>query len=76
MNDSLLYQIKKARPDLELLLYFLITQVSKSYEDDWKHLKVGLVWVKNTTEDKRVMVARLFSKRNPGLMHCMLYKIK
>ena len=41
--------------DLELLVSFLSTWLSKSDEDDWKELKRGLVWVKNTIKDKCVI---------------------
>ena len=41
--------------DLELLVSFLSTWLSKSDEDDWKELKRGLVWVKNTVKYKRLI---------------------
>ena len=49
--------MKRSRTDLEPLVSFLITQVSKSDEHEWKNLNRGLVWVNNTIEDKRVIEA-------------------
>ena len=41
---------------------FFSNWVSKSDEYEWKSLKRGLVWVKNTIEYKRVIVSRKMSK--------------
>ena len=49
--------MKRSRTDIEPLVSFLITQVSKSDEHEWKNLNRGLVWVNNTIEDKRVIEA-------------------
>ena len=47
VTDRLLYLMKRAFLDLELLVYFMSNRVSKSDEDDWKKMKRGLVWVNN-----------------------------
>ena len=46
----------------EKLVSILSTRVSNSDKDDWKKLKRGLIWVKNTIIDKRVIWARSLSE--------------
>ena len=53
---------REAYSDLETLVSFMSTWVSKSDEDDWKNLKRGLAWVNNTIEYKHVIIARNFSE--------------
>ena len=45
VTQKLLYITKRARPDLETLLSFLTTRVTKSTVEDWKKLKQGLQFV-------------------------------
>ena len=54
---KLLFIMKRARPDLETAVSFLMTRVSKSDEDDWKKLKRCLGFIKGTMEDKRIIGA-------------------
>lgn len=49
---KLLFIMKRARPDLESMISFLMTRVSKSDEDNWRKLKRCL-----GIEDKRTMGA-------------------
>jgi hypothetical protein len=54
---KLLFIMKRARPDLETAVSFLMTRVSKSDEDDWRKLKRCLGSIKGTMSDKRVIGA-------------------
>ena len=47
----------RARPDLETLLSFLTTRVTKSTVEDWKKLKQGLQFVLCMINDERVIGA-------------------
>ena len=58
MTDKLLYLVKQARPDLEIIVSFITIRVTKSDVDDWKKLKRDLTFVKNTIEDKRIIGAK------------------
>ena len=58
VTAKLLYLVKRARPDLETLVSFLTMRVTKSDVDDWKKLKRGLTFVKNTIKDKRIIGAK------------------
>ena len=62
VNSSLLYLMKRARKDTELLVYFMSTDVSKSDEYGWKNPKKSLVWVNITKEDKRAIGSRKVSE--------------
>ena len=55
VTASLLYLMKNSRLDLKPLVSFQITQLSKGDEDVCKKMMIGLVWVNNTIEDKRVI---------------------
>ena len=46
VTQKLLYITKRGRLDLETLLSFLTSRVTKSDIDDWKKLKRGLIWIK------------------------------
>ena len=61
VTQKLLYITKRARPDLETLISFLTTRVSKSDVDDWKKLKRGLTFISNTIYDKRIIGAASLS---------------
>ena len=61
VTAKLLYLVKRARPDLETLVCFLTIRVTKSNVDDWKKLKQGLKFVKNTIEDKRIIGAKILT---------------
>ena len=54
---KLLFIMKRARPDLETAISFLMTRVSKSDEDDWRKLKRCLGFVKGTLHEKRIIGA-------------------
>ena len=60
VTAKLIYLMKKARPDLETLQSYLSTRVSKSGNYEWKELKGGLMRLKNTIVDKRVILERVF----------------
>ena len=62
MTQKLLYVSKRARPDLETLISFLTTRVTKSDEDDWKKLKRGLIFIQNNIKDKRVIGKKILSE--------------
>ena len=55
---KLLFTAKRGRPDLETLISFLTTRVSKSTEDDWRKLKRGLIFINGTIGKKRIIGAR------------------
>ena len=54
---SLLYIMKRARPDIETRVSFLMRRVSKSDEDDWMKLKRHLSFLWVTIEDERTIGA-------------------
>jgi hypothetical protein len=54
---KLLFIMKCTRPDLEMVISFLMTRVSKSDEDNWHKLKRCLGFIKGTINDKRVIGA-------------------
>jgi hypothetical protein len=54
---KLLFIMKRARPDLETTISFLMKRVSKSDTDDWKKLKRCLGFIKKTIEDRRILGA-------------------
>ena len=58
VTAKLLYLVKRARPNLETLVSFLTMMVTKSNVDDWKKLKQGLTFVKNTIKDKIIIGAK------------------
>ena len=49
--------MKRGRPDLETLISYLMTRVSKSNEKDWEKLKRGLGFMKGTLDDLRIIGA-------------------
>ena len=54
---SLLYIMKRARPDIETGVSFLMRRVSKSTKDDWMKLKRILSFLNGTIEDERTIGA-------------------
>ena len=54
---QLLFLCKRARPDIEPLVSFLITRVREPDEDDWGKLKHGIKYLKGTLSMKRHMSA-------------------
>ena len=52
MTAKCLHIVKRGRPDLEILVSFLTMRVTKINVDNWKKLKRGLTYVKNTIKDK------------------------
>ena len=49
--------MKRARPDIETTIAFLMKRVSKSDTDDWKKLKSVLGFLKATIDDLRIIGA-------------------
>ena len=49
--------MKRARPDLEMTILFLMTRVSKNDENDWRKLKQCLGFIKGTINDNRIIGA-------------------
>ena len=58
---TLLWIMKRARPDIEVPVSFLCSRVSKSDEDDWKKLRRVLTYVQCTIDDVRVIGAESLS---------------
>jgi hypothetical protein len=54
---KILFIMKRARPDVETTISYLMTQVSKSNVEDWKKLKRCLGFMKGTIDDKRIIGA-------------------
>ena len=59
---TLLWIMKRARPDLETAIGFLCTRVSKSDEDDWKKLRRVIAYVQATIDDIRIIGASSLSQ--------------
>ena len=57
VTAKILYLVKQARTDLETLVSFLTMRVTKSNVDNWKKIKRGITFVKNTIKDKRIIGA-------------------
>ena len=49
------------RPDLETSVSFLTMRVTKINVEDWKKIKRGLTYVKNTIKDKRIIIEKTLS---------------
>ena len=49
---KLLYVTKKIIPDIETLISFLTTRVTKNDTDDWSKLRRGLTYIQNTIDEK------------------------
>jgi hypothetical protein len=49
--------MKRARPDVETAISYLMTRVSKNNVEDWKKLKRCLGFMKGTIDDKRIIGA-------------------
>ena len=62
ITAKLLYVMKRARPDIETAVSFLMRRVSKSDVDDWKKLSRLIGWLKRTKDDVRVIGANSLSK--------------
>ena len=43
--------MKRARPDIEILVVFLCMRVRNPEEDDWKKLQCVLCWIKGTIDE-------------------------
>ena len=59
---AILWIMKRGRPDLETVISFLMTRVSKSDEDDWKKLGRVIAFVKVTINDIRIIGTDSLSK--------------
>ena len=59
---SLIWIMKRARPDLETAISFLCTRVSKSDEDDWIKLRRVIAFIQCTIEDVRIIGASDLNK--------------
>ena len=58
MTAKHLHIVKWGRSDLEILVSFLTMRVTKSNVEDWKNLKRGIIYVKNTIKDKIIIGAK------------------
>ena len=54
---KLLWAMKRARPDIEPTVSFLITRLKAPTCDDWHKLKRVMCWIKKTREDVRIIGA-------------------
>ena len=59
---KLLYERKRARPDVETVVAYICTRVSKSTEDDWVKLRRLLGFIKHTINDIRIIGANSLQK--------------
>ena len=59
---TLLWIMKRARPDLETAVGFLCTRVSKSDDMDWKKLRRTIAFIRGTIDDVRIIGADSLSK--------------
>ena len=59
---TLLWIMKRARPDLETAVGFLCTRVSKSDDMDWKKLRRVIAFIRGTIDDVRIIGANSISK--------------
>ena len=57
VTAKLLHISKQSRPDADTLVEYLTTRVTKSTNYDWYKLKRGLKWLKQTTNDERIIGA-------------------
>ena len=57
VTAKLLFIMKRARPDIETTVSFLMKRVSKSTDEDWKKLLRCLGFLKKTIKDKRFISA-------------------
>ena len=57
VTAKLLFIMKRARPDIETTVSYLMTRVSRSNEKDWDKLKRCLGFLKGTINDKRIIGA-------------------
>ena len=59
---KLIYICKRSRPDLETVVAFLCTRVSKSDQEDWKKLLRVLSFANQTINDPRIIGAFSLTK--------------
>ena len=52
---KLLYVSKRARVDIDLVVFFLYTRVSKSTEDDWEKLRWLLSYLQTMIDMPRII---------------------
>ena len=52
---KLLYLVKRARPDMELVTTFMTSRVSNPTEEDWRKLTRALTFLQQTCDDLRVI---------------------
>ena len=57
VTAKLLWVEKRSRPDIELVISFLCTQISCCTEEDWGKLKRLLRFLNQTIDDERIMGA-------------------
>ena len=55
VTAKLLFVMKRARPDIETTISYLMTRVSKSNEKDWEKLRSCLGFLKGSIDDKRII---------------------
>ena len=58
---KLLYVAKRARVDLQLVIAFLCTRVSKSTQEDWEKLRRVLKYIHKTIDLPRIIGVKDFS---------------
>ena len=57
VTAKLLFIMKRARPDIETAVSYLMTRVSKSNEKYWEKLRRCLGFIKGTIKDQRIVGA-------------------
>ena len=55
VTAKLLFIMKRARPDIETTISYLMTRVSKSNQKDWGKLRRCLGFLKGSIDDKRII---------------------
>ena len=58
---QLLFLCKRARPYVEILIFFLATRVKQPDKDDWKKLRHGLMYLKGTLHMKRYLTTDILN---------------
>ena len=56
-----MYLTRRVRPDIETLISFLTTRVTKRDTDDWSKLRKGLTYIQNKIDEKRVIDVKSLS---------------
>ena len=59
VTAKLLFVMKRARPDIETAVSYLMTRVSKSNEKDWEKLRRCLGFIKGNIKDQMIIGAHI-----------------